>query len=157
METVLRVAFVYVFLLVALRMLGKREFGELAPFDLVVLMIIPECFQQAMVREDFSMTNAVVAASTLMTLVLLTSIIAYRWRAVGRIIGGSPTILSSAGILIPHNMHRARISPDEVLAAIHEAGLEDLSQTKFVILDSDGRMSVVPWQQPLPVTRAGAP
>lgn len=151
METVLRVAFVYAFLLVALRMLGKREFGELAPFDLIVLMLIPEFFQQAIAREDFSMTNAVIAASTLLTLVLLTSIVAYRWRAFGQVVGGAPTVLASGGYLVPDNMHRARVSPDEIFSALHEAGLEDIAQAKFVILDTDGRMSVVPWRQPLPV------
>ena len=148
MDTVLRTTFVFFFLLIALRVLGKREFGELAPFDLVVLMIIPECFQQAIMREDFSMTNAVVAGSTILTCVLLTSIVAYRWRAAGRVIGGSPTVLASGGYLIPDNLHRTRLSPDEVYSAIHASGLEDISQTKFVILDADGRLAVVPWAQP---------
>ena len=153
METVLRVIFVYVFLLTALRMLGKRELGQLAPFDLLVLMLIPEFFQQAVVLEDFSMTNAVVAASTLLTLVLLTSIASYRWERVGKLVSGSPAVLASAGYLIPENMHRSRVAPDEVFAAIHEAGLEDISQTKFVILDNDGRLAVVPWRQASPVRR----
>ena len=61
METVIRVAIVYVFLMAALRFLGKREFGQLSPFDLVVLLMIPELVSQALVREDFSLTNAIVA------------------------------------------------------------------------------------------------
>lgn len=90
METVTRVLFVYAFLVIALRVLGKREFGELAPFDLAVLMLIPEFFQQAVTGDDFSMTTAVVAASTLLTLVLLTSMIAYRSQKFAQLVAGSP-------------------------------------------------------------------
>lgn len=152
METVVRILFVYVFLMVALRLLGKREFGEMAPFDLVVLLLIPEVFQQAIMGEDFSMTAAVVAASTLMTLVLITSFASYRWKKVGEIVGGRPTVLASEGILIPEAMHRERVSPDEVVAAVRDAGLEELKQVKFVILQSDGRLAVVPWAGTLPVS-----
>jgi uncharacterized membrane protein YcaP (DUF421 family) len=151
METVVRVFAVYLFLMLALRLLGKREFGELAPFDLVVLLLIPEVFQQAIVGEDFSMTNAVVAASTLFTLVMLTSLLSYRWKRVGDVIGGRPIVLASEGILIPEAMDRERVSPDEVIAAVRDAGLEEMWQVKFVILQSDGRLAVVPWARTLPV------
>lgn len=157
METVIRVTFVYLFLLVALRILGKRELGQLAPFDLLVLMLIPEFFQQAVAGQDFSMTNAVVAASTLLTLVLVTSVLAYRSPAAGKLIGGAPTVLASGGYLIPENMHRSRVSPDEVYSALHESGLQEIAQTKFVILDTDGKLAVVPWVQTLPVQRPQVP
>ena len=62
METVIRVAYVYILLMVVLRIMGKRELGRLSPFELVLLMLIPELFSQALVREDFSMTNATVAS-----------------------------------------------------------------------------------------------
>ena len=150
----MRVLFVYAFLVIALRVLGKREFGELAPFDLAVLMLIPEFFQQAVTGDDFSMTTAVVAASTLLTLVLLTSMIAYRSQKFAELVAGSPTVLASGGQLIPDHLHRARVTPDEVFSAIHTAGLEDISQTKFVVLDNDGQIAVVPWVQPSPVRRA---
>ena len=155
METVARVAFVYLFLMVALRVMGKREFGELAPFDLVVLLLIPEIFSQALAREDFSMTNAVVAASTLLTLVVTTSMASYRWKKVEEVIGGKPTVLASEGQLIPEAMHHERVSPDEVIAAVRDAGIEEMSQVKFVILQSDGKLAVVPWARTLPVTEAG--
>jgi uncharacterized membrane protein YcaP (DUF421 family) len=154
METVARVLFVYLFLMVALRLLGKREFGEMAPFDLVVLLLLPEIFAQAILREDFSMANAVVAASTLFTLVLLTSFASYRWKKVGDVVGGQPTVLASEGSLIPGAMDRERVSPDEVIAAVRDAGLEELGQVKFVILQSDGRLAVVPWARTLPVNEA---
>src|SRR5690606_39689775 len=78
METVVRIVLVYIFIMIALRIMGKREFGEMAPFDFVVLLLIPEMFSQAMTREDFSLTNAFVAVATLLTLVFITSVVSYR-------------------------------------------------------------------------------
>jgi uncharacterized membrane protein YcaP (DUF421 family) len=73
METVARVSVVYVLLLAAMRVLGKRELSQLSPFELVTLLLIPEMFQQALVRDDFSMVTALVASATLLSLVYLTS------------------------------------------------------------------------------------
>lgn len=152
METILRVAFVYVFLMVALRVMGKRESGQLAPFDLVVLLLIPEFFSQAVAREDFSMTNAVIAVGTLLTLVFATSVLAYRFRGFGKVVAGSPSTLVSEGYLIPEHMGHERIGPDEIHEAMHASGLQQMSQVKWVILETDGRLAVVPWDQLAPVT-----
>lgn len=148
METVLRVAFVYLFVMAALRVMGKREFGELAPFDLVVLLLIPELFSQALVREDFSMTNALILTCTLLSLVFVTSVLAYRFPTIGRLVGGKPTVLAAEGYLIPGNLDRERVAPDEIMEALHSAGLQQMSQVKWVILETDGRLAVVPWNGP---------
>jgi uncharacterized membrane protein YcaP (DUF421 family) len=147
METVLRVAFIYVFLMVALRVIGKREFGQLAPFDLVVLLLIPELFQQALVRDDFSLTNAIIAVTTLLALVFLTSAVSYRSPRLARVIEGVPTVLVQDGRLIEHNLNREHVSPEEVLNAVHRNGLEQLAQVKWAILGADGKISVVPREQ----------
>ena len=146
METVLRIAFVYFFLMIALRLMGKREFGELAPFDLLVLLLIPELFQQSMVREDFSLTNSVIGVSTLLSLVFLTSLFSYRSRRVDRMVSGSPSVLVQHGYLVPHNLHRERVTPDEILSAMHKVGLERMEQVKWGILETDGKISIVPWR-----------
>jgi uncharacterized membrane protein YcaP (DUF421 family) len=147
METVLRVAFIYAFLMAALRVIGKREFGQLAPFDLVVLLLIPELFQQALVRDDFSITNAIIGVSTLLVLVFATSLVSYRSPRVARMIEGVPSVLVQHGRLIEHNLTRERVSPDEVLGAVHRNGLERLAQVKWAILGADGKISVIPWDQ----------
>ena len=71
METVIRVGVIYIFLLVLLRVMGKRELGQLAPMELVLLILIPELVAQGIVGEDFSLTNAVIAVTTLTSLVFL--------------------------------------------------------------------------------------
>jgi uncharacterized membrane protein YcaP (DUF421 family) len=145
MDTVLRIVIIYLFLMVALRLMGKREFGELAPFDIVVLLLIPEIFSQSMLREDFSLTNALVAVSTLLTLVFATSLLSYRFRKVGEVVTGVPTVLVRHGHLVREHLDRERVGPGEVLDAMHAAGLHAFEQVRWAILETDGRITVIPW------------
>jgi uncharacterized membrane protein YcaP (DUF421 family) len=145
MNTVARVLFVFLFVMLGFRFIGKREFGQLAPFDLVMLMLIPEFFQQAMTGEDYSMTNAVIGVSTLLCLVFITSLLSYRFEALGKIISGTSTTLASHGYLKPLSLDRERVAPDEILDAMHRAGLERMEQVKWAVLYPDGTIAVVPW------------
>jgi uncharacterized membrane protein YcaP (DUF421 family) len=147
MDTIARVVVIYVFLLVAMRVVGKREFGQLGPFDLVVLLLIPEMLTDALTSGDPSLTNGLIGVATLLTLVFLTSLLAYRSKAAGRALEGSPTVLVQHGFLVPRHLDCERVTPDEVLAAMHESGLERMEQVKWAILGTDGRISVVPWER----------
>ncbi|HWV58178.1 MAG TPA: YetF domain-containing protein [Longimicrobiales bacterium] len=145
MDTVVRVTLVYFFLMAAMRVIGKREFGELGPFDIVVLLLIPEMITNALTQSDDSLTNAFVGVATLVGLVFLTSVLTYRFRWAERAIEGSPTVLVQHGYLVPRQLERERISPDELLAAMHQAGIETMDQVKWAILSTDGKISIVPW------------
>jgi uncharacterized membrane protein YcaP (DUF421 family) len=145
METVIRVVVAYVFIVLGLRIVGKRSFGQLSPADLVVLMLIPEFFQQSISREDFSMTNALIATSTLLIGVLVIDTIGYRFPRFGNLIAGKPVTVVSHGELRTDRMDRERISPDEILDAMHRAGLERMDQVKWAVLYPDGVVAVVPW------------
>lgn len=147
METVLRVMIVYVFVTAGLRIVGKRTFGQLTPADLVVLMLIPEFFQQAIAREDFSMTNALVAVSTLLLLALVTETLTYRFPRLGAVVNGSPVTVVSHGFLRTDHMDPERLSPEEILDAMHKAGLERIDQVKWAVLYPDGAVAVVPWER----------
>src|SRR5690606_5638442 len=147
METVVRIVLVYIFIMIALRIMGKREFGEMAPFDFVVLLLIPEMFSQAMTREDFSLTNAFVAVATLLTLVFITSVVSYRSERANRLVAGVPTVLARHGRLVDENLHRERVGPAEILDAMHAAGLHRMEQVRWAILETDGRITVVPWER----------
>lgn len=147
METVWRVAVVYLFLLVALRVMGKRDVGQLAPFDLVILLLIPELLSQALVGEDFSLTNGFIGVSTLLSLVFLTSVLVYLSKGASKVVEGRPTVLVQHGYLVPANMNRERVAPDELLAQMHQSGLERMEQVKWGILETDGKISFVRWEQ----------
>lgn len=147
METVLRVLFVYLFLLFALRVMGKREFSEITPIELVMLLLIPELLQEALVGHDPSLTNALLAACTLLLLVFLNSVVTYLNPRVERVVESSPSVLAYEGRLVERNMRKERITPDELLSTIHLQGYEEIEQVKWAILQSNGQIAVIPKEE----------
>jgi uncharacterized membrane protein YcaP (DUF421 family) len=144
METVIRVTIVYLFLMVGLRVLGKREFGQLSPLELVSLLLIPELVSNALQSEDFSMVDAMVGVSTLFALTLLTSMLAHLNKRAEKIIDGEPTVLVYHGQLAGDAMNRERVTPDEIFSEMHKSGLERLDQVAWAILECDGAITIVP-------------
>lgn len=144
METVLRVTLIYVFILLGMRVLGKREFAQLSPSELVSLLMIPEVVSQALTHDDYSLTNALVGVSTLFVLVFFTSLLAHRFRRLEDLLYGDLTVLVHNGRFRAEAMNRARVSPDEVFAEMRKAGFETLDEIKWAILETDGKISVVP-------------
>lgn len=144
METVIRITLIYVVVLVGLHLLGKREFSQLSPLELVTLLLIPELVAQATVRDDFSLTNSLVALTTLFSLVFVSSVLIYKSRKVERVIEGTPAVLVAHGQLIAENLNKERVTPGEIFSEMHKAGLEHLSQVKWAVLEDDGKISIVP-------------
>jgi len=142
-ETVLRVIFVYVFVWACFRMLGKRELSQMAPFELVMLLLIPQFFSRALTRQDYSMTNSVVAATTLFSIVFLTSIGSFRFAGFRHVIEARPTVLVRRGELLLPGLRRERIAPDEIFSAMHKAGIEKLEDVAWAILESDGKIAII--------------
>jgi uncharacterized membrane protein YcaP (DUF421 family) len=155
MEIVIRIALIYVFLLIALRLMGKREFGQLSPFELVTLLLIPEILTEALHKGEASLTAAFIGVSTLLALVFITSALAYRNRVFGRLTEGVPVVLVQHGSLVADSMNHERIAPQEILSEMHKAGLERLEQVKWGVLEPDGKLSFVPWEPPGVIPRRG--
>ena len=144
MQTVVRVAVAYLLLLVAFRVLGKRELRKMSAFELVTLLFIPQLFSRALTRQDYSFTNAVIGASTLLTLVWLTSVVSYRFRGAARLIEGEPAVLIANGALLPDAMDRERISAQELFGEMHRVGLTRLEEVQWAILETSGTITIVP-------------
>lgn len=144
MDSVLRIAFIYFFLMIALRVMGKREMSEMSPFELVTLLMVPEIFSTALAREDYSMTHATVGVATLFTLVFITSLLTFRFKRIEKLVDGEPTILVSDGKPIERNLKRERVTTDEVASEIHKAGLHDMKQVRWAILEPDGKIAIIP-------------
>lgn len=144
METVIRVLIIYGVILVGLRLLGKREFGELSPLELITLLLIPDLISQGVVASDYSMTNGLIAVTTLFSLVFVTSLLSHRFKRVERLIDGEPTLLVARGKLLTNAMNRERISTDEIYSEMHRTGLERLAQVRWALLETNGRISIVP-------------
>lgn len=145
METVLRGVAIYMVLLVVIRLSGRRTLGEMAPFDFVLLLIVAETTQQALLGEDFSVTNSIVLIITLFTTDAVFSY-AKQWSPrAARWMDGQATVLISLGELDKRALSRARVSLEDVLeAARRQHGLERLDQIKFAVLEVSGNISIVP-------------
>ncbi|MFY0535861.1 DUF421 domain-containing protein [Nannocystis pusilla] len=111
METVIRIVIIYLVIVAGLRILGKREFGQLSPAELVTLLIIPEIVSPALVRDDPSLTNAIVGTTTLFSLVFVVSLLMHHVRSLEKVVSSSPTLLVSDGRFLAENMNKERISP----------------------------------------------
>lgn len=148
METVLRVVVIYVAILAGLRVLGKRDVGELSPLELITLILIPDLVSQGVVRADYSLTNALIAICTLFSLVFLVSLVSHRFKRVEKLIGGEPALLVAKGRLLTRNLNRERIAPEEIYSEMHKAGLDKLENVRWAVLETDGRIAIVPEHAP---------
>ena len=145
MDAVIRAASMYFFLLLVFRLAGKRTLVEATPFDLILLLIVSEATQQAMIGDDFSLMNAFIVIATLVTLDILLSEIKQRFPRAERILDGAPLVIVDAGKPLRERMDRARIDDEDILAAARKGqGLERLDQIKYAVLERDGSISIVP-------------
>ena len=143
METVIRVVFVYAFVWACFRVLGKRELSQMAPFELVMLLFVPQFFSRALTRQDYSMTNAIAASTTLFSLVLLTSILSFKFGAFRRFMAARPTVLVKSGQILSRSLGQERIAAEEIFSAMHKAGVERLEQVQWAILEADGKIAII--------------
>jgi uncharacterized membrane protein YcaP (DUF421 family) len=143
METVIRVTIVYFLLMFAFRVVGKRQLSKMAPFELVTLILIPEIFAQGMIKEDFSLTNAIIAGNTIFLLIFLTSAARHKWKKVRDAVDGQPTVLVSDGQFVDKNLDFERVQPEEVYSEMHKVGLSELDQVRWAILETDGKISII--------------
>lgn len=146
---VIRAAIIYLFVFVILRLSGKRTLGQMTTFDLVLLLIISEATQQALLSDDKSLTGGMMAITTLVFLDIIVSLISHRFRSADKIINSVPLIILKDGKPILDRMEKERISQEEVLEAARiMQGLESLDQVKYAILEVDGSISIIPKHQP---------
>jgi uncharacterized membrane protein YcaP (DUF421 family) len=145
METVLKATAVYLFLLLMFRIAGKRTLAQVTTFDFVLLLIISEAVQQAMIGEDNSITNAFLLVVTLIGLNVLFSEIKLRWKAAEGVLDGAPLLIVENGKAKEDLMRKERVDVNDVLDAAREHhGLERLDQVKFAVLERNGKISIVP-------------
>ncbi len=147
MDSVLRGAIVYGFLLVLFRITGKRSLAQITTFDAVLLLIISEAIQQALIDGDESMTNAFLLVLTLLGADVLLSVLTMRWRMLDRLVNDAPLVLVEDGRLLEDRLKKARVGLDDILERARELeGLERLDQIKYAVLERSGGISVVPKQ-----------
>lgn len=145
MESVIRPALVYLFLMVLLRLTGKRTLAQITTFDFVLLLIISEATQQALIGEDNSMINGAIVVGTLIGLNILMSLLKQRYKWVDRLLDDIPLMIVADGKPLKDRMDKARVDEDDVLDAAREIhGLERMDQIRHAILERDGQISIIP-------------
>ncbi len=140
-ERIVRAAVGYGFLLVAFRLMGKRQVGQLTPFDLVVLLIISNVLQNAMIGPDNSINGGLIGACTIFALNGLVARLTFANRRLERLIDGRPTLLVHDGHVDEAAMRSELVTREELHAALREAGCADVCDARFVMLESTGRIT----------------
>lgn len=145
MDAVLRGLITYLFVFVVFRIAGRRTLSEATTFDFVLLLIVAETTQNALIQSDQSMTNAALLIVTLVGLDILLSLLKQRLGWLERWIDGTPLVLVEDGTLHRDRMRKARIDESDILEAAHDKqGLERLDQIKYAVLERGGSISIIP-------------
>jgi uncharacterized membrane protein YcaP (DUF421 family) len=134
-------------LLFGLHLFGKREVGQFTLFDLVFVLLVANAVQPAMTGPDSSLTGGVIIIATLLFLNFAVGWLRSRSRLFNRIVEPSSTVVARDGEWMDEELRRQGISPEESSAALREHGLDSVKETRLVVLEGDGSLSVVPKDQ----------
>ncbi|MEI7675574.1 MAG: YetF domain-containing protein [Bacteroidales bacterium] len=134
---------VYLFIVIALRLFGKKELAQLSVVDLVFILLISNAVQNAMVGPDATLSGGLVAATTLFVVNYIFKYLQYRFPKFGKVIQGDATMLIYKGKMIEAHMQKARISVDELMEAVREHGVASISEVDLAIMEVDGSISVL--------------
>ncbi|ASY64281.1 conserved hypothetical membrane-anchored protein [Sinorhizobium sojae CCBAU 05684] len=145
MDSVARGLAIYVIMLIAMRLSGRRTVAQLTPFDFVLLLIVAETTQQALLGDDFSIMNATILILTLFSVDIALSYVKQWFPRAELLMDGTPTVLVADGEVDTHALKSARVGIEDILtAARQQQGLYRLDQIKFAVLEADGAISIVP-------------
>ena len=143
MDIVLRATAMFAFLYVLIRLLGKRELGQMTPFELVLLIVMGDLIQQGVTHNDFSLTGGLLAICTFAFWALILSWTTYLFPKAKDLLDGAPRVIVRDGELIAENMRRDRLTRDEILSEMRLAGIARLSSVAWAILEPQGKISFI--------------
>jgi uncharacterized membrane protein YcaP (DUF421 family) len=145
MDSVLRATAIYFFVWLLFRIAGKRTLSDATSFDFVLLLVIGESTQQALIGDDLSVTTALTLILTLIGLDIAMSFLKQRHPRLDRIMEGVPLIIVQDGKTLPERMNKARIDEADILEAARRLqGLERMDQIKFAVLENSGGITIIP-------------
>lgn len=143
MDIVVRAVFLYLFMLFLLRVIGRRELSSLSAVDLVLLIVLGDAIQQGLTQDDYSVTGAVIAISTIAAMQVLVSYASFRSRRVRKVLEGHPIVVIQDGKLLEQNLHRQRMTPDELAEEMRMQSIASFEDVQWGILESNGSVSFV--------------
>jgi uncharacterized membrane protein YcaP (DUF421 family) len=147
LQIVLRTGIIYLLVLIGVRLSGKREVGQMTPFDLTLLLLLSNSVQNAMTGPDTSLAGGSVAAGTLLVLNYSVASLSGSNRRLRRLIEGEPSLLVHDGKIIRSHMERERVSMDELHRALREHGINSCDQVALAVLEVDGSISCLKYDE----------
>ena len=143
MDIVLRATAMFVLLYVLIRLLGKRELGQMTPFELVLLVVMGDLIQQGVTHNDFSVTGGMLAIGTFAFWALTLSWATYLFPKLKNALEGEPRVVVKNGKIIEANLRRDRLTRDEILSEMRLAGIGRLANVEWAILEPQGKISFI--------------
>ncbi len=143
MDLVLRAIFLYFFVFLITRVIGRRELSQLAPFDIILLIVAGDAIQQGLTQDDYSITGSVLVVGTFAVLQLLTSYASFRFVRLRPILEGEPIVIIQNGKLLDRNLKRERLTEDEVLEEARQQQITSLDDIEWAVLENSGKISFI--------------
>jgi uncharacterized membrane protein YcaP (DUF421 family) len=146
MDLALRATFLFFFVFLITRVVGRRELASMEPFDLILLIVLGDAIQQGLTQDDYSVTGAVIVITTLALFQVGTSFVSWRFRRSRRILDGEPIVIVQDGTVIQRNLKRERLTADEVAAEARQQQIDSLEDIQWAVLETSGKISFIPKQ-----------
>jgi uncharacterized membrane protein YcaP (DUF421 family) len=143
MDIVLRAIALYAFVVLIMRVIGRRELSSMTPFDLVLLIILGDAIQQGLTQDDYSVTGAVLAIATIASLQVGTSYLSFRSGKARRVLEGEPIVLVDRGEVVHQNMKRERMTESELAEEARQQQIPAIEEIEWAILESNGSISFI--------------
>jgi uncharacterized membrane protein YcaP (DUF421 family) len=142
-DVAIRAIVLYVFVIVVMRVVGRRELSSLTAIDLVLLIVMGDAIQQGLTQDDYSVTGAIIVVSTFAVLQVGTAYLGFRSRRLREILEGSPVVLVDDGKIVDANLRRHRLTEDDLTEEMRLQQIAAFSDLRWAILEANGRMSFV--------------
>ena len=143
MDIALRALFLYAFVVFVMRVIGRRELSSLTAVDLVLLIVLGDAIQQGLTQDDYSVTGAVIAVSTIAVVQVGSSYLSFRSKRARKVIEGEPIVVIRDGKLIEGNLKRERLTDDEVAEEMRVQQIASFDEVQWAILETNGQISFV--------------
>ncbi|MCM7619304.1 MULTISPECIES: DUF421 domain-containing protein [Enterobacter] len=148
MDMVFRALAIYLFLVVVFKVAGRRALLQMTSFDLILLLIISEATQQALLGQDFSVTGAMITITALVVVDIIFGLMKKYFSPVENILDGTPVILVENGVPLADKLKKVDVSCDDILVSARQNnGINEISQIKYAILERNGHISIIPFEK----------
>jgi len=144
MDLAVRATFLFFFVFLLTRIVGRRELSSLEPFDLILLIVIGDAIQQGLTQDDYSVTGALIVVGTFAILQVMTSLASFHFPRLRPALDGEPIIVVQDGKVIEKNLRRERLTEDEILVEARCQQISTLDEIQWAVLETSGRISIIP-------------